>query len=72
MKYAFIEKLAEEGHLSSNDKTNIYHDCSLILTKAAGVVTPKAVAEGFKELAQQLGSRFMAHVVRNGMYMAYL
>jgi hypothetical protein len=35
MQYAFLEKLAADGHISSSDKKGIYDTCSDIITKVA-------------------------------------
>lgn len=35
MQYAFLEKLADDGHISSSDKKGIYDTCSDIITKVA-------------------------------------
>lgn len=78
MQYAFLEKLAENGHLTEADKDRIYNTCSEVMSKVAIKIRNPFVekmptwGEAFGELGKNLITRVApaAIAVGGGLYTA--
>jgi hypothetical protein len=64
MQYAFLEKLAADGHINASDKGRIYGTCSEILSKAASFKNPfrknmPTLGEALLEQGQLIARRLL-------------
>jgi hypothetical protein len=75
MRYAFLDKLAEDGDISRADRDQIYDSCSDVLTKVAFRMNPfrekmPTLGEALAELGRDILQKFMvpAAIVGSAAY----